>query len=128
MNPGAPNPNPKDTVLAELQCNWFDIANWRWSCNPNEEQYFPNQWWEFSALTIYALPTAVPSVNDTVVIVDDDIINALRMHKIACHPLAVRAVESLGLKCSEVTTTFPNAPYHIVLTNGKLLVPPRVVR
>ena len=78
-------------------------------------------------MTIYALPTAVPSVNDTVVDVDGDIIDALKMHKIICHPLAVQAVEVLGLKCSEVTDIFPNAPYHIVLANGKLIVPPRVV-
>jgi hypothetical protein len=120
--------NPKDIVLAELQCNWFDIGNWRWSCDPSREQYYPNQWWEFSALTIYALPTAVPSVNDTVVDVDGNIIDALRMHKIVCHPLTTQVVEGLGLKCSEVTTTFPNAPYHIILTGNKLIVPPRVVR
>jgi hypothetical protein len=120
-------PNPKDTALAELLCNWFDIGNWRWSCRPEDEQYYPNQWWSFHALTIYALPTAVPSVNDTVVDVDGDIIDALRMHKIVCHPLTVQAVEGLGLKCSEVTTIFPNVTDHIVLSNGKLILPPRVV-
>jgi len=125
MTPGVPN--PKDIALTELQCNWFDIGNWRWSCDPSREQYYPNQWWDFASLTIYALPTATPSTNDTVVDVDKDIIGALKMHKIACHPLAVQAVEELGLKCSEVTTIFPNAPYHIILTGGKLIIPPRVV-
>ncbi len=128
MTPEASNPNPKDIVLAELQCNWFDIGNWRWSCDPSREQYYPNQWWDFASLTIYALPTAVPSDNDIVVDVDNDIINALRMHKIVCHPLAVQAVEKLGLRCHEATDTFPNVSYHIVLANGKLIVPPRLVR
>ena len=126
MTPEAPN--PKDIVLAKLRCNWFDIANWRYSCDPNSEQYYPNQWWEFSALTIYALPTATPSINDIVVDVDNDIIDALRMHRIVCHPLAVQAVEELGLRCSETTTIFPNVTDHIILTGGKLIVPPRVVR
>jgi len=128
MTPEASNPNFKDIVLAELQCNWFDIGNWRWSCDPSREQYYPNQWWDFASLTIYALPTAVPSTNDTVVNIDDDIIDALRMHKIVCHPSTVRTVEGLGLRCHEVADTFPNVPYHIVLVNGKLIVPPRVVR
>lgn len=128
MTPEASNPNPKDIVLAELQCNWFDIGNWRWSCKPEDEQYFPNQWWDFASLTIYVLPTVTPSTSDTVVDVDKDIIDALKMHKIICHPSTVKTVEGLGLKCSEVTDTFPNVTDHIVLSNGKLIVPPRVVR
>ena len=125
MTPGAPNPNPKDLALLELECNWFDIGNWRWSCDPDREQYYPNQWWEFHALTIYALPT-LPSIDGVVAGIDKDITDALRMHKIVCHPLAVQAVERLSLRCHEVTDTFPNATYHIILSSGKLLVPPRV--
>jgi len=127
MTPEAPNPNPKDIALSELMCNWFDIGNWRWSCRPEEEQYFPNQWWEFHALTIYALPT-LPPTNGVVADVDKDIADALRMHKIVCHPLAASMVKGLGLRCHEVTDTFPNVTYHIILTGNKLLVPPRVVR
>ena len=78
-------------------------------------------------MTIYALPTP-PSIDGVAVDVDEDIIDALRAHKIVCHPLTVQVVEGLGLKCSEVTTTFPNVTDHIVLANGKLLVPKRVVR
>jgi len=126
MNPRVPNPSPKDIALDVLQCNWFDIGNWRWSCKPEDEQYYPNQWWDFASLTIYALPTA-PSIDGVIVDADDDIINALRMHKIVCHPLVVPTVERLGLKCSEVTGTFPNLPYHILLVGNKLIVPPRVV-
>jgi hypothetical protein len=125
MTPGAPN--PKDIALKELECNWFDIGNDRWSCDPSKEQYLPSQWWEFLPLTIYSLPTT-PSVDGVVVDIDNDILKALQNHVIICHPSSVSMIEGLGLKCSEVTTTFPNVPYHIVLANGKLLVPPRVVR
>ncbi len=119
--------NPKDIVFAELQCNWFDIGNDRWSCRPEDEQYYPNQWWEFIPLTIYALPTP-PSIDSAVAVdIDKDIIDALRIHKIICHPLMVQVVEGLGLRCHEVTDTFPNVTYHIVLTNGKLIIPPRIV-
>jgi hypothetical protein len=120
-------PNPKDTALAELLCNWFDIGNDRWSCRPEDEQYYPNQWWEFIPLIIYSLPTP-PNIDGVVVGVDDDIIDALRMHRIICHPLMVQVIEGLGLRCHEVADAFPNVSYHIVLANGKLIVPKRVVR
>jgi hypothetical protein len=36
---------PPQEEKEEKKCYWFDIGNWRFSDNPDEEEYLPNQWW-----------------------------------------------------------------------------------
>jgi hypothetical protein len=50
INPTQP-PNPmsqereKREKEKEKECYWFDLSNWRFSKNPDNEDYLPNQWW-----------------------------------------------------------------------------------
>ena len=85
----------------------------------------PNQWWDFSVLTVYVFPEARNLGRGIIISVDSDIINALKEHKLKCHPNAKDEIEALGLKCSEVISVFPNIDENIILgvNNRKLYVP-----
>jgi hypothetical protein len=112
----------KDRIKEILVCRWFDVGNWRFSCDPNDSDYYPNQWWDFSSLDIYVMPEVRDLGRGIVVNIDSDIINTLKMHNLKCHPNATKNIESLGLRC-QVVNEFDNIDEHII-TDGKLMYVP----
>jgi len=112
----------KKRVIELLECRWFDVGNWRFSCDPSSEDYYPNQWWSYSPLTIYTFPLAKNLGRGVLIDVDEEIINAIKMQNIVCHP-SVQGIEAF--KCSEVISVFPNIDENIILgvNNRKLYVP-----
>ena len=76
-------------------------------------------------MTIYVMPEVKDLGRGIVVDIDSGIINALKEHNLKCHPNAKDEIETLGLKCSEVISVFPNIDENIILgvNNRKLYVP-----
>jgi len=107
-----------------LVCRWFDVGNWRFSCDPSSEDYYPNQWWDFSALTVFVFPEAKDLGRGVLIDVDEEIVNALKEHNLKCSSSAKDEIEALGLKC-QVVNEFDNIDEHIVfgVKNRKLYVP-----